>query len=106
MYKQNVTLSDGTTGEVNAKSEGKWKVGDEVEVKNRQETNYGTRLSLSKPESGGGAGYRGGGGNDKERFASICYSYAKDMFCAGKIGRNDIADEAKLIMEEIKGLAQ
>jgi hypothetical protein len=52
MYKQEVTLDDGTTGEVSAKSEGKWKVGDVVEVQ-RTETKFGTRFKFSIPQEGG-----------------------------------------------------
>jgi hypothetical protein len=53
MYKQEITLDDGTTGEVSAKSEGKWKVGDVVEVQ-RTETKFGTRFKFSIPQEGGG----------------------------------------------------
>lgn len=49
MYKQEVTLDDNTTGEVSAKSENKWKVGDTVEVQ-RTETQYGTRFKFSIPQ--------------------------------------------------------
>ena len=52
MFKQEVTLDDGTTGEVSAKSEGKWKVGDVVEVQ-RTETKFGTRFKFSIPQEGG-----------------------------------------------------
>ena len=52
MFKQEVTLDDGTTGEVSAKSEGKWKVGDVVEVQ-RTETKFGTRFKFSIPQDGG-----------------------------------------------------
>ena len=52
MYKQEVTLDDGSTGEVSAKSEGKWKVGDVVEVQ-RTETKFGTRFKFSIPQEGG-----------------------------------------------------
>ena len=53
MYKQEVTLDDGTTGEVSAKTENKWKVGDEVEV-TKTETQYGTRLQFKLPDQPGG----------------------------------------------------
>lgn len=55
MFKQEVTLDDGTTGEVSAKSQGKWKVGDKVEVQ-RTETQYGTRFKFSIPQDGGNTG--------------------------------------------------
>lgn len=60
MYKQEVTLDDGTTGEVSAKTEGKWKVGDTVEVQ-RTETQYGTRFKFSIPQDQGAAPRSGGG---------------------------------------------
>ena len=52
MYKQEVTLDDGTTGEVSAKTADKWKVGDVVEVQ-RTETKFGTRFKFSIPQDGG-----------------------------------------------------
>ena len=52
MYKQEVTLDDNTVGEVSAKTQGKWKVGDTVEVQ-RTETKFGTRFKFSIPQEGG-----------------------------------------------------
>ena len=52
MYKQEVTLDDGSTGEVSAKTADKWKVGDVVEVQ-RTETKFGTRFKFSIPQEGG-----------------------------------------------------
>lgn len=60
MYKQEVTLDDGTTGEVSAKTEGKWKVGDTVEVQ-RTETQYGTRFKFAIPQIQGAPAPRSGG---------------------------------------------
>lgn len=54
MFKQEVTLDDGTTGEVSAKTEGKWKVGDKVEVQ-RTHSQYGTRFRFSIPKEEGAA---------------------------------------------------
>ena len=59
MFKQEVTLDDGTTGEVSAKTADKWKVGDVVEVQ-RTETQYGTRFKFSIPQAGGQGGARPG----------------------------------------------
>lgn len=47
MYKQEVTLEDGRTGEVSAKTQGKWKVGDIVEVTKFVQSQHGPRMSLS-----------------------------------------------------------
>jgi hypothetical protein len=55
MYKQEVTLDDNTVGEVSAKTQGKWKVGDTVEVQ-RTETQYGTRFRFSIPKEDGAPG--------------------------------------------------
>ena len=55
MYKQEVTLDDGSTGEVSAKTADKWKVGDVVEVQ-RTETKFGTRFKFSIPQDGGKPG--------------------------------------------------
>ena len=52
MYKQEVTLDDGTTGEVSAKTADTWKVGDVVEVQ-RTETKFGTRFKFFIPQEGG-----------------------------------------------------
>lgn len=52
MYKQEVTLDDNTVGEVSAKTQGKWKVGETVEVQ-RTETQYGTRFRFSIPKEAG-----------------------------------------------------
>lgn len=63
MYKQEVTLDDGSTGEVSAKTADKWKVGDVVEVQ-RTETKFGTRFKFSIPQDGGG--YKSGNGFQKD----------------------------------------
>jgi hypothetical protein len=52
MYKQEVTLDDGSTGEVSAKTADKWKVGDVVEVQ-RTATKFGSRFKFSIPQDGG-----------------------------------------------------
>ena len=52
MYKQEVTLDDGSTGEVSAKTQDKWKVGDVVEVQ-RTATKFGTRFKFSIPQDAG-----------------------------------------------------
>ena len=65
MYKQEVTLDDGSTGEVSAKTADKWKVGDVVEVQ-RTETQYGTRFKFSIPQTGGQGGFKSGGNFQKD----------------------------------------
>ena len=65
-YKFDCILDNGLVGEVNALTQDKWKVGDEVAVKDHQQTKWGPRLKLDKPGFSGG-GFSGGkpsGGND------------------------------------------
>jgi hypothetical protein len=73
MYKQEITLDDGSVGEVSAKTENKWKVGDEVEVK-KTETQYGMRFQFSLPETS--KGYSGGYQKDPEVQFRIEASWA------------------------------
>ena len=44
--------------------------------------------------------------NDSERMASVCVSYAKDVWCAGKIEQAQILEVAKMFQETIQNLAQ
>ena len=59
MYKFEVELEDGTSGEVSAKTEDRWKVGDEVEY-TVTPSKWGDRLKLDK------SGYNKGGGNKQD----------------------------------------
>ena len=59
-HKFDVILDNGMVGEVNAMTPDKWKVGDEVVVKDHQQTKWGPRLKLDKP------GFQQGGGSKKE----------------------------------------
>lgn len=52
-HKSDIILENGMVGEVNAKTPDKWKVGDEVVVKEHQQTKWGPRLKLDKPGFGG-----------------------------------------------------
>lgn len=67
-FKSQITLDDGKSGEVLAKTADRWKVGDEVEAE-VMTNQYGTRLKLSKPDSNGfsGGGSKGGMSPDKEK---------------------------------------
>lgn len=53
MYTAQVTLDDGTTGEVNMKAPGSWAIGDEVEVLENRPGKYGSKLKLNKPGATG-----------------------------------------------------
>jgi hypothetical protein len=54
MHSIEVTLSDGTKGEVNATRVDRWSVGDEVVIKSKNESQYGLKLSLDKAGYGNG----------------------------------------------------
>lgn len=49
MYQANVTLEDGQSGQVNMQTADRWKVGDDVEVLDIKETQYGPKIRLQKP---------------------------------------------------------
>lgn len=48
-YKFDVELENGEAGEVNAKTPDKWKLGDQVVVKDVKHSKWGKRLSLDRP---------------------------------------------------------
>lgn len=48
-YKFDVELENGEAGEVNAKSADKWKLGDQVVIKDVKHSKWGKRLSLDRP---------------------------------------------------------
>ena len=102
MYVQEVTLDDGTTGKVNAKTEGKWKVGDEVEVKSKKDSPHGVKLSLGKPQEGGySGGYSGG---KKGAMSGYALSWAKKAVIAGKVELANIEEFAKELMGHAKSI--
>ena len=88
-HKFNITLEDGRSGEVLAKTPERWKVGDEVDAE-LQQTQYGNKLKLKKPEFAGqgGGSYSAprstGGGMtpDKERRITFlsCLSSAASFY--------------------------
>jgi len=59
MYKFEIELQDGSSGEVSAKSENRWNVGDEVEYEVTP-SKWGDKMKLSK------AGYNQKGGYNKQ----------------------------------------
>lgn len=65
-YKFDCILENGLVGEVNALTQDKWKVGDEVAVKEHMQTKWGPRLKLDKPGFNRGGGFTSGksGGSD------------------------------------------
>ena len=89
MYVQLVTLDNGQSGEVSAKTENRWSVGDEVvaEVTGKA-PNGNAKLKLSKPESGN---FQSGGSRsfspDKEKdiIAGMISNQIVQLVCSGKI---------------------
>lgn len=82
-FKSQITLDDGKSGEVLAKTADRWKVGDEVEAE-VMTNQYGTRLKLSKPDNNSfsGGGSKGGMSPDKEKRITFlsCLSSAATFF--------------------------
>jgi catechol-2,3-dioxygenase len=62
MFTFEIALEDGTLGEVSAKTQDRWKIGDEVEY-SLTETQYGKKLKLSRPQQDFSNASFGGGGN-------------------------------------------
>lgn len=72
MYKFEVELEDGTSGEVSAKTEDRWKVGDEVQYEVTP-SKWGNRMKLDKA----GFDQKGGGyKDDPEKTKRITASWA------------------------------
>jgi len=86
-----LTLSNGDTGQYSSKSDGgeKVQVGKEIEY-TLVEHQKGNKIKLVYAQKSGfqGSGAKGGGGYQKESFnemmVSIAFSYAKDLYIAGK----------------------
>ena len=57
-YKFDCILENGLVGEVNALTQDKWKPGDEVVVKEHNQTKWGPRLKLDRPGFSGGGGFK------------------------------------------------
>jgi hypothetical protein len=71
MYKFEIELENGQGGEVSAKSEDRWKVGDEVEYEVTP-SKWGDKMKLTKPGFQQGGGYK----DDPEKTKRITASWA------------------------------
>lgn len=83
LYKMQVTLSDGVSGEVMATTPDRWNVGDEVEVRSRKDSDYGCKLKLGRP--GASNGFGGGAPSGNSRGPQIEAQWAINAalaFCA------------------------
>jgi hypothetical protein len=73
-YKFDCILENGMVGEVNALTQSKWNVGDEVVVKEHLQTKWGPRLKLDRPGFTPGGG--GGKSQDPDATKGIIASWA------------------------------
>jgi hypothetical protein len=71
MYKFEIELENGQGGEVSAKSEDRWKVGEEVEYEITP-SKWGDKMKLTKPGFQQGGGYK----DDPEKTKRITASWA------------------------------
>ena len=74
-YKFDCILENGLVGEVNALTQDKWKPGDEVVVKEHNQTKWGPRLKLERHGFSGGGGFKPKA-NDDETTKGIIASWA------------------------------
>lgn len=83
-HKFDCILENGMVGEVNALTPDKWKVGDEVVVKEHQATKWGPRLKLDKPGfSGGGFTAKSGGSDETTKGIVASWAVGCAMQAAG-----------------------
>lgn len=106
MFNIKVRMEDGTEGSISAKTQDKYKAGDEidytVETKEYNGNTYNT-FKVVQPTSGfgGGKSYV----NDiNEKFVGFSFSYVKDLIVAGKCEVKDFRAMSKSIALEMKSL--
>lgn len=107
VYYHDITLENGDSGSIGAKSKlpEKLAVGSELnyEIEQKGEyqglPQYKIKAVSAMPQSGG---YQGGGGAKVQSPASIrtmCLAYSKDLAVAGKILPNELFDQAEKMVE-------
>ena len=113
MYTQICVLEDGTSGEVSAKTENRWAVGDEVQYEVVGKAPNGNfKLKFSKPES---AGFSNSSNRsfspdrEKDIVAGMISNQIIQLVCAGKIESvGNVTDgaikELLNLRERVKGL--
>jgi hypothetical protein len=105
MYRMEVTLDDGRTGEVSAKKPDAWKVGDECEIEKEEQTQYGTRWKIRKPGfTNGPSGAFSGPKNEettKRIDASWALGQAVALWACNPAASKQVAD-----LENLKQLAK
>jgi hypothetical protein len=75
-YKFDCILENGMVGEVNTLTQNKWSVGDEVVVKEHQQTKWGPRLKLDRPGFTPGGASGGSRSSDPDATKGIIASWA------------------------------
>lgn len=91
MYKFEIELQDGSSGEVSAKSENRWNVGDEVEYEVTP-SKWGDRMKLSK------AGYNQQKGNSPDIQKRIDASWAIGHALAQESDPQKILEAAEYLL--------
>ena len=85
MYTYEIQLENGQVGEVACKSENRWSVGDEVEFTANQ-TTFGVKLKLSKPNSNySNNGSYGGGKPDIQARIDASWSIGQAIAILGAL---------------------
>lgn len=106
-YSMEVTLDDGTSGEVNAKSEDRWKVGDKVNVLHETETQYGKKWRLDKADFAGNAptGNRPGNGGDRSKEITASWAIGQALHCdPGLLNNTEALVEASVKLLGVHGI--
>ncbi len=102
IFYTSVELENGDKGSIGSKSEGKYKVGDEIkyEITTRESngnTYYDIKIVKDKPEF-----QKGGFQKDNEfHLVSFSYAYAKDLVVADKASIDKLQDLADRIADRM-----
>lgn len=93
MYKFNIELENGESGEVSAKTEDRWSIGDEVEFEITP-SKWGDKMKLSK------AGYNRSGGykDDPEKTKRITASWAVALALQEESDHEKILERAEYLV--------
>jgi len=94
LYKFNIELEDGSGGEVSAKTEDRWKVGEEVEYEITP-TKYGDKMKLTKPGQNRSGGYYK---EDPEKTKRITASWAIALALQEESDHEKILERAEYLV--------
>ena len=93
LYKFNIELEDGSGGEVSAKTEDRWNVGDEVEYEITP-TKWGDKMKLTKPGQNRSGGYK----EDPEKTKRITASWAIALALQEESDHEKILERAEYLV--------